>query len=208
MFLCLLHAQLVKQKGGISHKPLLKNRLTCLNTKFQKRELKLWTYTCPNNAKVQQDCILISQKWKRTFERVFSDLKTATAKIRLSLRRNKIQTIKTTRYDWFSLVYRDISYKYTETLWNKFDTLQEISETHTPNDKYKIFVTAHMKAAAEFLLTKPVVICKVPWESLIVRKKRDNRKKVPLLNIKNITIANVQKLKKVPRKATNTCQKE
>ena len=29
------------------------NRLTCLNTIFQKREGKLWTYTNPNNAKAQ-----------------------------------------------------------------------------------------------------------------------------------------------------------
>ena len=34
------------------------NRLTCLNTKFQ----KLWTYTYANNAKVQIDYILINKK--------------------------------------------------------------------------------------------------------------------------------------------------
>ena len=31
---------------------------------------------------------------------------------------------------------------------NKFDTLQEISETYTLNDEYENFVTAHMEAAA------------------------------------------------------------
>ena len=31
---------------------MLGNRLTCLNTKFQKREGKLWTYTYANNTKV------------------------------------------------------------------------------------------------------------------------------------------------------------
>ena len=35
----------------------LENRLTCLNTKFQKRKGKLWTYTDTNNAKVQIDYI-------------------------------------------------------------------------------------------------------------------------------------------------------
>ena len=31
----------------------LKNKLTYLNTKFQKSEGKLWTYTDPNNSKTQ-----------------------------------------------------------------------------------------------------------------------------------------------------------
>ena len=29
----------------------LKNKLACLNTKFQKSQRKLWTYTLPNNSK-------------------------------------------------------------------------------------------------------------------------------------------------------------
>ena len=31
----------------------LENGLTCLNTKFQKRKGKLWTYSYPNNSKAQ-----------------------------------------------------------------------------------------------------------------------------------------------------------
>ena len=33
----------------------LENRLTCLNTNFQKSEGKLWTYTYANNTKAQRD---------------------------------------------------------------------------------------------------------------------------------------------------------
>ena len=40
----------------------LENGLTCLNTKFQKRKWKLWTYTYANNAKAQIDYILINKK--------------------------------------------------------------------------------------------------------------------------------------------------
>ena len=40
---------------------ILENRLTCLNTKFQKKEGKLWTYT--NNTKAQIDYIFIHKKW-------------------------------------------------------------------------------------------------------------------------------------------------
>ena len=41
---------------------LIENRQTCLNTNFQKREGKLWTYTHANNAKAQIDYILVN-KW-------------------------------------------------------------------------------------------------------------------------------------------------
>ena len=74
----------------------LENRLTCLNTKFQKRKGKLWTYTYANNAKAQIDYILIN-KWNNgtltceaysSFEDVSSDHRIVTAKIRLSQGKN------------------------------------------------------------------------------------------------------------------------
>ena len=45
------------------------------------------------------------------------------------------------------LTNKDISSKYKVTVRKKFDTFQEISKTHSPNDKYKNFITAHMGAA-------------------------------------------------------------
>ena len=72
--------------------PLLEIRLSCLNTKFQKREGKLWTYTYPNNTKAQRDYILINKKWINSvlncetyisFEGVSSDYRIVTGKIRL-----------------------------------------------------------------------------------------------------------------------------
>ena len=44
----------------------IENRLTCLNTNFQKREGKLWTYTYANNNKAQIDYIFINKKWKNS----------------------------------------------------------------------------------------------------------------------------------------------
>ena len=43
----------------------LENRLTCLNTKFQKRKGKLRTYTYANNTKVQIDYVFINKKWEQ-----------------------------------------------------------------------------------------------------------------------------------------------
>ena len=38
---------------------MIENRLACLNTNYQKREGKLWTYTYANNTKAQIDYVLI-----------------------------------------------------------------------------------------------------------------------------------------------------
>ena len=45
---------------------IIENRLTCLNTNFQKREGKLSTYTSANNSKAQIDYVFINRKWKNT----------------------------------------------------------------------------------------------------------------------------------------------
>ena len=45
---------------------MIENRLTCLNTNFQKREGKLWTYTYADNKKAQIDYVFINKKWKNS----------------------------------------------------------------------------------------------------------------------------------------------
>ena len=157
----------------------LENGLTCLNTKFQKRKGKLWTYIYPNNAKAQIDYILINKKLINSalnyeaypfFEGVSSDYWIIMAKIHLSLCRNMVQTTTTAQYDWFLLKNRDISDKYTISLRNKFNALQ-ISEILTPNDVYENFVNTHMEVAAECLPTKLRTKHRVPWETFAVKKK-------------------------------------
>ena len=69
---------------------MIENRLACLNTNYQKREGKLWTYTYANNSKAQIDYVLINKKWENSamnseayssFEGVSSDHRIVTAKI-------------------------------------------------------------------------------------------------------------------------------
>ena len=43
---------------------MIENRLACLNTNYQKREGKLWTYTYANNTKAQIDYVLITRNGK------------------------------------------------------------------------------------------------------------------------------------------------
>ena len=135
----------------------LENGLACLNTRFQKRKRKLWTYTYANKANVQIDSwiriglILCFELWGIL---LFLDHRIDARKIRLNLGRNTTQTTKTTHYDWSLLNNRDISDKYTITQKSKFDALHKISETLTQNDEYKNFVDAHMEAVAECIATK------------------------------------------------------
>ena len=77
---------------------------------------------------------------------------------------------------WSMFNNRDNSDKYTITLRNKFDTLQEISETLTLNDEYENFINVHMEVAAECIPTKLKAKNRVPWETLAVKKKRDDVK--------------------------------
>ena len=67
---------------------MIENRLACLNTNYQKRKGKLWTYTYPNNTKAQIDYVLINKKWKNSamnceayssFEGVSTDHRILTA---------------------------------------------------------------------------------------------------------------------------------
>ena len=122
----------------------IENRLTCLNTNFQKREGKLWTYTYPNNTKTLIDYVFINKKWNNSalnceayslFEVVSTDHRIFTAKIRLSLRKNATRTTTTIHYAWVLLNNRDIRDRYTLALINKYDALQEQIKTHTLRTK-------------------------------------------------------------------------
>ena len=117
---------------------MLDNRLTFLNAKFQKRKRKLWTYTYANNTKAQIDYVFIKKKWNNStlnckvyssFKGVSSNHQIVMAKIRLCLRRNTARTTTTVHYDWSLLNNRDIRNKYALTLKNKFDALQEKTNT-------------------------------------------------------------------------------
>ena len=160
---------------------MIENRLACLNTNYQKRKGKLWTYTYANNTKAQIDYVLINKKWKNSamnceayssFEGVSTDHRIVTAKIRLSLRKNAKRTATTKHYDWAQLNNRDIRDKYVLELRNRFETLQEKTEKSTPNDEYENFVNAHPEAAAKCIPTKLKTKYRVPWETLAVRDKR------------------------------------
>ena len=65
-----------------------------------------------------------------------------------------------------------------------------------------------MEEAVQWIPTKPKAKFRVPWESQVETKKRDNFEKCALTEISNPTNSNAQKLKKSQRKPTNTYQKK
>ena len=75
------------------------------------------------------------------------------------------------------LLIENISCQYRVTVSNKFDTRQETSERYTPNDEYEYFVNDYIEAAAGCIPTKPRTKCRVLWEAIAVKEKRDNIKK-------------------------------
>ena len=183
---------------------MIENRLACLNTNYQKREGKLWTYTYANNTKAQIDYVLINKKWKNSalnceayssFEGVSTDHRIVTAKIRLSLRKNDKRTATTKHYDWALLNNKDVRDKYVLELRNRFETLQEKTEKSTPNDEYENFVNAHLEAAAKYIPTKIKSKYRVPWETLAVREKRALVKTASKNYRKNPKNTNALKLK-------------
>ena len=184
---------------------MIENRLTCLNTNFQKREGKLWTHTYAKKSKAQIDYIFINRKWKNsamnceaysTFEGVSSDPWIVTAKIRLSLRKNATRTATTRHYDCALLNNRDIRDKYAFELRNRFETLQEKTEKVTPNDEYENFIEAHLEAASKCIPTKPRTKYRVHWETSEVREKRALVKTASKSYRKNPTNTNARKLEK------------
>ena len=111
---------------------MIENRLTCLNTNYQKRDGKLWTYTYANNNKAQVDYVFINKNWKNramnceaysSFEDVSSDHGKVMAKIRLSLRKNATRTATTKHYAWALLKNRDIRDIYVVELRHRFEAL-------------------------------------------------------------------------------------
>ena len=130
-----------------------------------------------------------------------SDHRIVTAKIRLTI---------TVHYDWSLLNSRDIRDEYALILRNKFDVLQEKTETHTPNDEYENFVNVHLEEAAECIPTKQRAKLWVPWETSAVRKKRADVKTASKCNKKNPTNTNINalKLKKAQNELANIYLKE
>ena len=194
---------------------MIENRLTCLNTNFQKREGKLWTYTYANKSKAQIDYVLINGKWKKQCDELRGILLFRGCVLRSSnsygqstSKPTKKRKATTMHYDWALLNNRDIRDKYALELRNRFEALQEKAEKDTPNDEYENFVEAHLEAAAKCIPTKPRTKYRAPSETPAVREKRALVKTASKSYQKNPTNTNARKLEKAQHQLTGIYLKE
>ena len=153
---------------------------TCLNIKFQKSIWKLWTYINTNNAKVQIDYILMNKNGH-----------TPCAYAGLWCKLPKTHTMIGP-----CLTKEILAINIQSHSENKFDALQEISKTLTPNDEYENFFNAHMKTVVECIPTKLRAKRWIPWETLTVQTKRDNVKTVYLYNKSHFPMPTLRKLRR------------
>ena len=91
---------------------------------------------------------------------------------------------------------------------NKFDALQQKTETHTPNDEYENFDNAHLEAAAEYISMKQRTKSRVSLETLGIREKRADVKTASKCNRKNPTDTNAMKFQKAQNELANIYLKE
>ena len=183
--------------------------LKVLNTSFQKRKGKLWTYTSPREEKSQIDYILINNKWKNsglnceaynTSCTVGSDHRIVTAKIRLSLRKSKTASRKKIRYDWNVLITdENIKERYTVEVRNQYQVLQNLEGNEDANRVYGDIMKAHEVATINNIPKKMRIKHRVPWEDDNILKKRENLSKIYQENLKRKTRNSTDKLKKAKR---------
>ena len=132
--------------------------LCIVNTTFQKRMGKRWTYEGPKGDRHMLDYVLVNSKWinsvKNTetyssFASVGSDHRVVTMEVRLSLRVTKSPTPKTC-YDWKLLRHdQDLQSKFNAELRNRFDHL--CNETTSATEQYNALVEANKDAASKTL---------------------------------------------------------
>lgn len=136
--------------------------LDITNTRFQKKKGKLWTFLSDmSGTKSQIDFILINQKWRNSvrnveayniFSSLGSDHRVLTARVNLSLRISATPPKKVS-YDWSSLKsHGDLQQLYTVEVKNRFNELQEGTESIT--QLYQHLITANTEAAEKLIPKK------------------------------------------------------
>ena len=177
------------------------NNLAYLNTKFQKKSSKLWTFTYANGARAQLDHIIINKKWKNsalncqafnTFEGVSSDHRIVTSTLRLILRENKKKSSIFPPFDWSLLTTNmDLQNQYNIIVRNKFNAQQAGIESPSPNTTYNNFVASHEKAAEDVIPLKPKLKKRILWESNDIEVKRMSLKEKSATKNSNPTTTSI-----------------
>ncbi|XP_071958787.1 uncharacterized protein [Antedon mediterranea] len=206
------------RNGELFREFAVENRLLVLNTKFQKRMGKLWTFQYANGRKAQLDYLLINHKWKNSclnceaynsFASVISDHRIVSSRIRLSLRANNKKLDNPPPYYWKSLIHDGNNLvRFTIELRNRFDALHDESVIDNPDTTYENFVKAHWEAASNCILLKPKKRKRVPWETQAIQDQRERIKRSATRKNGNPTPQNISKFNREKYKLTRLYQIE
>lgn len=206
------------RNGLLLHEYIVESRLICLNAKYQKRQGKKWTFSYPNQTRAQLDFILVNRKWSNgvtdcqsynTFDCVGSDHRIVSAKIKLSLRANKVKTTKKPRFDWSTLrTDSDIRETFHIALSNRYNALQSLNTEEDINTAYVNFEKACGEAANECIPLKSTVRKRKPWQNENVERKRDALKEAARERNQNPGEENDRLVKKAKKELRETYEKE
>ena len=98
-------------------------------------------------------------------EGVKSDHRVVSAKIRLTLKANKLKSSRNPPYDWSSLRTNPvITNSFTIQLKNRFNVLQQEEIGSSPNNTYNNFISACEDSSKETIPLKKKTKKRVPWD--------------------------------------------
>ena len=153
-------------------------QLVDINTSFQKKMNKMWTYMDSSGTKYQPDYILIRKKWRNSntnveayssFSSTGSDHIIVSSKIILSLRSNRNTLPRKIPYNWPSFKSdKSLQDNYTVEINNRFYFLdgKDISEA------YERFIKVNSEVASEIVPIKPKKVHICPSTDETVNKAR------------------------------------
>ena len=206
------------RNGEHLEKFLLENGMYCLNSRFRKKEGKLWTHCHPNGSKSQIDFLLLNKKWinsalnceaYNTFEGVSTDHRIVSGTFQLSLRATKKKSLATPPFDWKQMKYDNhLKERFCLTLNNRFEALINETVSPTTDQQYTAFVKAHKEAATEHMPLKPKVKQRIPWECNKISEARLRLKKIAMTKNKNPSRSNITKYNAAKRTLDAAYQEE
>ena len=199
---------------------LIENGLLSINTRFQKRRGKLWTFKYPNGQKGQLDYMMINKKWINSiqnceayhcYEGISTDHRMVSLRIQLSLRANKKKSTARPIYDWKQLVTNEnLQNQFSITLKNRYSILQQENTNESANLSYQSFMQAHKETAELLVPRKEKVKLRIPWENEAIVEKRKKLKKLAQMNNRNSTRTNAKNYKQAQKdlEATYLCEQQ
>lgn len=147
------------ENGGLLHTLISEENLIILNTKFQRKKNKLWTFSSDGNNPQSLDFIITRKKWANSvknieaftfFESLGSDHRVVVASLKMSFRVEKLHKSKA-NVDWTKLKNNDIALKFESRVKELLEHGNKDKDEEDPTIKYQRFVDANAIAAKEIL---------------------------------------------------------